>query len=450
MARPLEPRLRSLAACALVWLATACGSGDKRPEHPGPNVVLLVVDTLRADHLGSYGRSPSPSPVMDEVAANGIRFDQAFAQSSWTRPSFASFLTGRIPRSTGIQREKGDALHPKFDTLAEQLQRAGYLTIGATANPNVNRVFGFAQGFDRFLDSEVVWRWMDPEPGAPVADVQSMQSADDLLGKVSNLVGAGDDGPYFLMIDLMEVHEYRGLDDPSPDLGEGGMTRRYDASIATVDAAIGRFLRDLRAKPGFEDALVIITSDHGEGLDDHPGVEGASGHGFVVYGSQAHVPLLLDDGPGPLPERMVIDAPARLMDLFPTVLEVAQIEIPRGLDGRSLLPLIRGEENPVQRPRSIVIESYFRGSSKLGIYDPEWRLFVNRDGHPGTELLELYRTGMTENGAANNLAADNPDLVGKLAARLKDWERLNPSAETWSPEGGIPEDVQQQLEDVGY
>jgi len=195
---------------------------------------------------------------------------------------------------------------------------------------------------------------------------------------------------------------------------------------------------------------VLVTSDHGEGLADHPNVQGAIGHGFVVYGSQAHVPLIAADGSGPLPEGATIDAPVRLLDLLPTVLDVAGVEVPRGLDGRSLLPLVRGEEDPAARPRPVVVETRFRGADKLALFDPEWRLVVNRDEHPGTAPLELFPVGVTENGAANSVADEREDTLRRLANRLSDWERLNPSLPAWTPEGGIPEDVQSQLKGVGY
>lgn len=447
-------RRATAALSSLVCVALFAGCGDDpRPRAEGPSVVLLVVDTLRADRLGALGNDPSPSPAMDAMAREGLHFTRAYAQSSWTRPSFASFLTGRAPRSTGIHREVGDALHPRFTTLAEHLQAAGYTTLGATANPNVNAVFGFAQGFDRYLDSEVVFGWMDAAPGQEVAGDKPIQSADEILGSLLDLVGDGGLGPYYLQADLMEVHEYHGLADPARDLmglSDAERTRRYDASIAEVDAALARFVERLRAIPGQEDALVIVTSDHGEGLGDHPGVQGAVGHGFVVYASQAHVPLLMDDGPGTRIESKTVEAPVRLLDLVPTVLELCGLEVPAGLDGRSLQPLVRGEEDPAVRPRPVVVETRFRGSDKLAWFDADWRLVVNRDGHPGTAPLELFPAAATENGAANSLATTDPERAEALARRLADWERLNPPAAAWTPEGGIPEDVQKQLKGVGY
>ena len=452
---PVSSVRRSACVAGLAAGVLLAGCGDDRgPVHDGPSVVLVVVDTLRADRLGCYGNPEAPSPVMDALAADGVLFEAAFAQSSWTRPSFASFLTGRVPRATGIHREEGDALHPRFTTLAEYLNQAGYTTIGATANPNVNTVFGLAQGFDRYYDSEVVFGWMDVEEGQEIAGGdEPIQSADEIFGLVLDAVGDASLEPYFLMVDVMEVHEYHGLVNPARDLmglTDAERIRRYDESIRDVDAALGRFLEALRAKPGFEDALVILTSDHGEGLGDHPDVQGAIGHGFVVYNSQAHVPLILADGDGPLEPGTVVEGPARLLDLLPTVLDHVGLEVPSGLDGRSLLPLVRGEEDPTTRPRPVVVETRFRNADKLAWFGPDYRLVVNRDQHPGTAPIELFPVAVVENGAANNAAGEFPDLVQELADKLSTWERLNPMAEAWTPEDGIPEDVQKQLKGVGY
>ena len=437
---------------ALVLVA-GCGPSAQRSQSDGPSVVLLVIDTLRADFLGCYGNRPSPSPVLDGLAAEGVRFEQAFAQSSWTRPSFASFLTGLVPRATGIHGEEGDALHPRYATLAELLQGAGYTTIGVTANPNVNAVFGFAQGFDRYLDSKVVFEWMEQEGEQTLAGESPIQSADEILDATLGLIGDGHRAPYYLQIDLMEVHEYHGLKDPARDLmGLSAATRRerYNAAVARVDAAIGRFLAALRTKPGFEDALVIVTSDHGEGLDDHPAVQGAVGHGFVVYTSQAHVPLILNDGTGPLPRGRVVPTAVRLLDLFPTILEVARVDLPAAIDGRSLLPLVEGSQGAEEEARSIVVETHFRGSNKLALYENGWRLVFNRDRHPGTAPVELYSSNMVENGQANSVAPIETERAHALAEKLDLWERTHPTAEPWRPEGGIPEDIQRQLKGVGY
>jgi len=133
--------------------------------HTRPNVVLIIIDTLRADKLGCYGFPGDISPELDKMAKKGVQFNNVIAQSSWTRPSIGSMLTSLYPRSLGIYKEKFDILADWYVSLPEILQAKGYSTVGITANPNINKFFNFDQGFDIYMDSHVIFNWMNPEKG---------------------------------------------------------------------------------------------------------------------------------------------------------------------------------------------------------------------------------------------------------------------------------------------
>ena len=174
----MRPPIPFLPILSMLLLAALAGCGSREagaPPGPGvaggplaagqPNVVLIIIDTLRADQVGAYGSAAGATPELDALAARGVRFDRVIAQSPWTRPSIGAMLTGCYPRTLGIYDEMDQALDGRFTTLAEALKAAGYTTLGVHSNPNINAFFNFDQGFDAYIDSEVWYGFMHPEPG---------------------------------------------------------------------------------------------------------------------------------------------------------------------------------------------------------------------------------------------------------------------------------------------
>jgi arylsulfatase A-like enzyme len=312
-------QLIGIALVGVAAIATALvllSSSSKLP----PNVVLIIIDTLRQDKLSAYGFPEETSPEIDRMAEQGVRFNRVIAQSSWTRPSIGSMLTSQYPRTLGIYKETGEVLPDDFVTLAEVLKEAGYTTIGA--NANINTSFNFQQGFDHYVDSTVLLRWMDDSEDAKSHREQKLPSArqifDDLLAQVKEQKKP----PYYLQANVMEVHEYW---DKRMDLSQyepafaGKRDKRYLAAIRLVSDEIDRFVTELRALPDFERTLFVIVSDHGEGLSDHRPVKTSSGHGRLLYQSQLLVPLILYATDDSLPRGKVVEARTRLLDLMPTL-----------------------------------------------------------------------------------------------------------------------------------
>jgi arylsulfatase A-like enzyme len=348
-------RLRSLPWLRLLpaAIALAClGCG----EAPPPNVLLVTIDTLRADRMSAYGHARDTTPWLSELAADGVRFDRAYASSSWTAPSVVSLLTSLEPATHGIEHG-----HLKDRVIVEQevipdalpfwpelLRNAGYRTFGITANTHLYGRFGFARGFDRyecvgFLDAdrvlEVLLGWRDE-----IADSQ----------------------PWFVWIHLLDPHarytprapwigdwfpDYRREWQPLrhvlvpgsyKELGAAPGTRRfelvqalYDSEIRYSDEAIRVAATALNLS---ERDLVVVTSDHGEEFLEHDHF----GHGVSLFEEVLRVPLLLRL-PGLRHAGRVIDTPVAAIDVLPSVLDALDLPAPPELQGRSLLPLLEGD-----------------------------------------------------------------------------------------------------------
>lgn len=428
--------------------------------------MLIIVDTLRGDALGCYNdQYPDLSPEIDALARNGAQFLNVTSQSSWTRPAIGSMLTSLYPRDTGIYRESYDVLPDRVVTLAEALQQSGYETVGITANPNLNRVFNFHQGFDTYIESAVVWEWMKPEPGQK--KVRRKRGFPDSRGMLQRMLdharSRASDRPLYLQIVLMEVHEGWNLVRPEFQRnyrGLHGVPEGYWDGIRQVSFDVGWFVEQLVSLPGWTNTLFILTSDHGQGLDDHPDVLTSWGHGLLLYESQVKVPLILyhparaaSRGPrttrDPLRPQSV-DAAVRLLDLMPTVLDYLGIPPPAGIRGQSLLPLLMQERQASGLPPYFVTETYYSGSNKLAVHSPEWTYIENRDGHPGVNALELQPVGGPQNGRLTDKIDERPDVARKLADHLREWERQFPKSPSTQPADRPSEDLLDQLRALGY
>ncbi|MCB9681982.1 MAG: sulfatase-like hydrolase/transferase [Alphaproteobacteria bacterium] len=285
------------------------------PAPDGPSVVLVTLDTTRADHLGAYGGAAA-TPAFDGLADRGMLFERAYSSAPLTIPSHSTILTGRFPPSHGVRDNGNYVLPDSAVTLAERFGHAGYATAAFTAAFPTSRRWGFAQGFDTFSDAlvhdPVLQDWRDARPAGPVVD-EAVAWLDDV------------DGPVFLWVHLFDAHWPYAP--PEPFASRYG-DRPYDGEIAYADSQLGRLL-DAVAAHG--PAVVAVTADHGEGLGDG----GEATHGFLLHDATIRVPLVLA-GPG-VPEGVRGDTPVSHVDLAPTLLALAGVDDTDGLQGRSLL-----------------------------------------------------------------------------------------------------------------
>lgn len=302
-----------------------------------PNVFLVTIDTLRADHVGCYGDAQARTPAMDSLAKDGIRFANAFTPVPITNSSHASILTGLYPSSHGVS-DFGEALSASHVTWAKLLQEQGYKTaafIGAVVLDSKTLAPGFDQGFD-YYDN------FPPHAGKGHWDVEERRGmevvshAEKWLDRphsqesLTPLAG----GPFFAWVHLYDPHDPYEPPAPYSEIYRGHL---YDGEIAYADHALGDFLSYLRRRGWYDNSLIVLVGDHGEGLGDHQ----EQTHGIFLYDSTLHVPLIVK-----LPQEVdggkVVQAQARTIDILPTVLGVLGISAREQMDGSSLQAMFAG------------------------------------------------------------------------------------------------------------
>jgi choline-sulfatase len=454
-----------LAAVLVIWKSGWWASSSS------PNIVLIIIDALRADCLGCYGFKKDISPEIDKMAHKGVLFENVIAQCSWTRPSIGSMITSRYPRSIGIYKEKFDILADKNQTLAEILKENGYITIGITANPNINSVFNFHQGFDDYTDSSVIWNWMKSEPGTKkiqenVHLPKSKEVFDVILGKVKKL--EKKKSPVYIQVNIMEVHspyltrdEYKRLFQDCPPLAKNKyypaeelsalVTGTYSA-VRQSSHDIDDFIKRLLSIPGWENTLFIITSDHGQGLDDHPDIPKGIAHGYLLYESQLKVPLILyqPNAKKNAFKNKRIKQWIQLLDLMPTVLDYIGIAPPKNIQGRSVLDLIVKDISDSQLPVYFFAETNLRETNKIAVYNDKWKYIENYDHWQGVNVSELQPMGIKENGKLTDKIHDNPATAKKLKQILSQWQGKNPKVKEIQPSKKPGKKETDQLKSLGY
>jgi len=309
-------------------LASACGGPREPGDLRGWSVLLLTLDTTRADHIGCYGSVRAETGTIDGLAASGVRFENAFTPSPLTLPSHASILTGTDPRYHGARDNALYLLDDENRTLAEILAEAGYRTGAVIAASVVSSRYGMAQGFERFDENltEQETRFSDYS-----------RRAGEVTDRTLDLVREFRREKFFVWAHYFDPHARY---DPPEPYRSRFRDSLYDGEIAYMDAMIGRLLAGLARIGAAERTLVVVVADHGEGLL-HPHRESA--HGVFLYDETVRVPMILH-APGGLPEGAVLTSVVRTVDLVPTILDLLGIAPPPEVQGRSLVPLALGSE----------------------------------------------------------------------------------------------------------
>ena len=421
-------------ALALLWTAGGCSDGpkDEYAERPAGGtgsppislVVLISLDTLRADHLGIYGYDRRTSPRIDAMARRGVRFLDASSTSTWTLPAHASLLTGRYVDGHGL-RDENRGLPGRVITLAASLRKAGWRTGCAVNSFYLSRRFGLQRGFE--LD---LWVEESADRIAP-----SSWITDQALAWIDEAA----EEPLFLFLHYYDIHSdygalpehrrlferpYAGSRDGTTSqlvsIQEGQATLApadalhlvdlYDASIHQTDAELGRLFDAIEQRGLSERTLLVLTSDHGEEFLEHGGVL----HGRSQYQEQLRVPLILV-GPG-LPANLALDVPVSLVDVAPTLLDLLAVEHPAPLDGESLRPLLGGA-----RPVSLVDRVLF-SESRHGIDDPveTWAARLGslkqiRGADGATQIFDLS----TDPRELGGRPGADPERARRLSAALE-------------------------------
>lgn len=343
--------LSSIALCLICTSLLSCKSKEWRVERP--NILFLMLDTLRADHLSGYGYERQTSPVLDAFAKENLKAAFALTAAPWTPASVASMFTGLYPSSHRMMPPNDRELAKKgltrvsedLDMLAEKLKTAGYATAGVSPNPWITKQFGYTQGFDQFY-------FIDREPANKIAE-----SGREIIEawEKKNLRD-----PFFLYLHFLDPHDpytppgeyatkFSGALQRSPFTYSQEMQDKinlYDGEIAFLDSELGKFFEYLKSKKLYDDLVIVIVSDHGEQFMEH----GDERHGYKLYNEEVHIPLLLKTG-RKIDQGRIISETVSTVDILPTLLARTGIKQPETLPGVSLM-----DENALKARRGIMSE----------------------------------------------------------------------------------------------
>lgn len=421
-------------ACVAVIVSIAV-----RPA-PRPNVIVVVMDTTRGDRCSFAGYARPTTPRLAEFAEDAVVFRDAWSPAGWTAPGHASLFTGLRPENHDLHRSARQFLDPSVRTLARQLSDAGWATACFSNNVFVSPDFGLTEGFDVYEPADAArpypysagtharaaaWAETQNREGRPfflfINDMEPHMPYEPPAEFAARFVRGAPSA-----MELAAAHAYGPPRTEAYDLRAEELTARqidilsdlYDAEIATLDAEIGHLFDRLRASEILDSAVVIVTSDHGEYFGENHMME----HGLGLHRAACHVPLLIRS-PGKFDGGRVETSVVRLEDLFPTVLELAGLDVPGNLDGVSLLRdltgrIARGYEGTnadVTRRLSSVApraDVAHRASSVRSAYDGRHHLLDYGDGTE--ELFDV----LDDPSEARNLAARLPGVVTRLKAAL--------------------------------
>ena len=402
VARPFQLSTH-VAALATALLVTACGGSTGSGETP-PNLLLVTVDTARADHIGCYGYEAANTPTLDGLAARGALFEEAYTPAPMTLPAHATMLTGLLPPQHGARVNGEHRLADDIPTLAERLSARGFRTGAFVAAFVLDETFGLARGFDRYDDDlstayeqEVAERLSVYRSGEEVVDA-ALDWFDDEPTR------GPDARPFFAWVHLYDAH-YPW----HPHEGDG-QNGSYDSELAFADRQVGRLMDFLEREGLVENTLVVAVADHGEGLGDHGEIE----HGYLLNEEVLRIPWIMA-GPGVRAGQRV-SALVSLEDLKPTVLELFGMPRPPDLPGQSLARALDGqtiESTPSYAETDLPWSSYR--------WAPQRSLTTKEYKYVRTPQAELYDR-KTDRGELSNLVDVRPDLRAKLDAQLREME----------------------------
>jgi arylsulfatase A-like enzyme len=428
---------------ALALGLAACGEPppvprDQIPERlrelGQPNIVFVLVDTLRCDWTSPYGFDIDTMPELDRWAKRGVTFERVRAQSSWTKVSMASTLTSLWPRSHGVQKST-DGLAPGAFTLAEAFQGAGYRTWGIQTNGWLDQSFGFQQGFDRYTF---------PVTAGAMRFQKSMiwPHGDRVLEEMGRfLESRQDDQPFFLYVHFMDVHQYAAP--PEFQKYGRGTREQYLASIRWVDDVLQRMREMLEAEGLLGRTVMLFGSDHGETF----GENGVHGHAINVLTPVLRVPLVMRFPFAVEPVR--VREQVRNIDIAPTLTQIAGIPEPATFEGSGLIPLVVGAEVSGDRVSYASLPEVLFPNAHLqaSVNDGSWSFTRNLDEEDGREYLFDRRVDPDENV---NLLSLEPEQALRMRGLLDAYLASEPRPDTVESDVRIDPTIADKLRALGY
>ena len=400
----------------------------------GANLLVVTLDTTRADRLGCYGYAGAETPVLDGLARDGALFERCITPTAFTLPSHSTIMTGLNPMFHGVRLNGGVALADAHTTLAEQLGGHGYRTGGFVGAFVLDSRWGLAQGFETFDDD------FDLEPGEQLDLARVQRPGDKVVDAALKWLQKDDQRPFFAWVHLYDPHTPYEPPEPYRTRFAGGPSRRYDGEVAFADAQLGRLLDWLRASGKDERTVVLVVGDHGEGLGSHREEE----HGFFIYDYAVRVPLLVR-----LPRALLggtrVGAQTRTIDVTPTLLALLGVAPPARLDGESLVPLLTDPGRGGARhaySESVSLSMQYGWSPLYSIRTPEYT-YIDA---PRPELYDPRQDPAEE----DNLFSRLPSVAEELRATL---DRLREAGAEGAPapqEANLDDETMRALASLGY
>jgi arylsulfatase A-like enzyme/Tfp pilus assembly protein PilF len=397
------------------------------------NLVIVTLDTTRADRIGAYGYPDAGTPAFDRLAADGVLFEHASTAAPLTLPAHSTIFTGRFPPEHGVRDNGGFYLSDREQTLAETLKARGYATGGFIAAYVLDRKWGINQGFDTYFDNFDLSKYRAISMGA------IQRPGNEVVDRALPWIQQHESAPFFAWIHLYDAHT--PYDPPEPYRGRYP-NRPYQGEIAFADAQIGRVVQALETRGVLDRTVVVIIGDHGESLDEH----GESQHGFFIYESTMRVPLLVHAPFSRMHHRRIAD-PVRSVDVMPTVLDLLGVPKPAvTMDGESLAPLLAGART------ELGLEAY--GEALYPLHHFGWSdLRALRQGRykliaaPRPELYDLQ----DDPSERKNVYADRRALGDRMLGRLDEMEtRFERSGASKGQTNEVDPDARARLAALGY
>jgi arylsulfatase A-like enzyme/predicted Zn-dependent protease len=416
---------RALLCLTATSALAACGGSSSTPH-----VLIVTLDTLRADRVGAYGYSNARTPVIDALAARGTRFASATTTVPLTLPAHSSLFSGAFPGGHGVRDNTGFYVDDRVTTLAEVLKARGYRTGGFVGAFVLDGRWGIAQGFDEYFDEFDLSE--DVGPGLDSIQRPGNQVVDRALA----WLGQADSRPWFAWVHRYDAHTpYRAPVEVAaqfPDTRDGA----YDAEVAFVDQQVGRLVEALRTAGTLDETLVVVIADHGEQLGEH----GEQTHGFFIYDAAVQIPLIMA---GPGIERRVVTDQVRIVDVMPTLLDLSGIEIPESVQGTTLRPALSGQPVELLALAETWYPRYHYGWSELtAVRDGQFKFILA----PRRELYDLTKDPREQ----HNIAAADPVRADAFERGLRALLAQTTRSEAASKPQSVPADVEQRLRALGY
>ncbi|MBV9625048.1 MAG: sulfatase-like hydrolase/transferase [Acidobacteria bacterium] len=418
----------SLLLAASLWLPAPALS----LANSTPNVVVITIDTLRADHLGCYGYKQIRTPNLDSLASTGVRFERAFTAVPVTLPSHTVIFTGTYPPLSGIHDFAGNKLGATQTTLASVLKNHGYTTGAIVGSAVLDSRFGLNRGFDFYYDHFDFNRLQE-------SNIDEMERPGNLVADVAlDWLNKNYKSKFLLWMHLYDPHyPYR----PPEPYNTAYKDHLYDGEIAFADEQVGRLVRFLKEKKLYDDTLIVLAGDHGESLGQH----GEKTHGFFIYNSTLRVPLIFHLPAADAPKPVVVNSLVNLADIMPTVLRILDFEVPSGVQGENLLPLIarkKPENSRTLYSETFLPRLHFNWSELRGVETDKYH-FIDA---PKPELYDVSK----DPEETNNLLSTRPAVADELRARLSSLIVEYSAGHELAQKTGLDPALMERLKSLGY